>query len=152
MLALFGGSVLAGEVYTWKNPAGMTVFSDRPPVSGTAEVTMLPLPGGRDHVEDANSDDYFSVINQAQRMESARRERAAAVLEQRRVYAEILRARNEARQAAAAQYRSADVEQCAGCAIRTPLFPYRPGWPPAVWLPQPAPPVVQPPSYGRFHQ
>jgi hypothetical protein len=99
---LFAGSVLlllpgfpawGGTVYSWTDAGGVTHFSESPPDDPRIESTVMdiePAPA----VESPGADDYYSVANQAARMEARR-------LEQERRRAEILTAEAEARRAEA---------------------------------------------------
>lgn len=92
LLLLFISPALAGPVYRWIDAGGITHFSETPPVDTAATVQVLELPPPPPYNPD---DDYYSVANQAARMEAAR-------LERDRVHAEQLRAEAALRQAQAA--------------------------------------------------
>jgi hypothetical protein len=107
--ALPGSS--AGPVYTWMDDSGITWFSDTPPTDESINVGMievLPLPVAGNPVEA----DFYSVVNQAKRMEIQR-------LLAEKLKAERLQAEAEANQARAE-----------ASAARQPTIVYddRPGW------------------------
>lgn len=83
----------AAQVYTWTDSEGVTHYSQRPPRDAAVEPSAMEMPtapAGR-AVQD---DDYFSVIRQAERMETRR-------LENERLRAERLKAEAEAKKARA---------------------------------------------------
>ncbi len=83
----------AGPVYTWVDPAGITHFSELPP-PGQLEAMQLNLPPYP--AATGPYDDYYSVINQAARMEAQRLERERLEAQRRQLEAETLRAQAEA--------------------------------------------------------
>lgn len=85
---------LAGAVYTWVDPDGVTHFSETPPPYPGVPARMIelaPLPP-----PPAEHDDYYSVIRQAERMEKRRLENEKLEAERLRAEAEARRARIEA--------------------------------------------------------
>lgn len=87
-LFLWSGLAQADPVYTWIDSAGTTHFSQTPPEDPSTEIRVLELPPPGPYAPAA--DDYYSVANQAARMEA------------RRLEAEKLRAETEALRAQAA--------------------------------------------------
>jgi hypothetical protein len=83
----------AGPVYTWTDPAGITHFSELPP-PGQNEAIQLDLPPYP--AATGPYGDYYSVINQAARMEAQRLERERLEAQRRQLEAETLRAQAEA--------------------------------------------------------
>lgn len=106
ILLLAVSTAAAGEIYTWVDAGGVTHFSETAPLdpaSGAAQVELDPAPAARPQT----ADDYYSVINQAARMqarrlasEKLRAERLQAEAEARRARAQELAAQEAARQAA----------------------------------------------------
>ena len=79
-----------GAVYQWVDTQGVTHFSETPPAATGVEVTRIEL----DPAPAAGfSDDYFSVVNQAMRMERRRLEAEAARTEHLQAQAAADRAR-----------------------------------------------------------
>ncbi|MGI9301477.1 MAG: DUF4124 domain-containing protein [Gammaproteobacteria bacterium] len=75
-------SATAGEVFMWTDKWGVTHFSQTPPVEGTPGVhahELGPLPPAVSPEED-----YFSIINQANRLEDRRLARQKARDDHRR--------------------------------------------------------------------
>ena len=69
---LLVGAAAAETVYRWTDERGEVHFSDRPPATGAPsaeQVEVAPAPAG------AGGDDYYSVVNQARRLEEQRLER-----------------------------------------------------------------------------
>jgi hypothetical protein len=83
----------AGVVYTWVDDNGVTYFSDTPPTDESISVVLIedltPPATGM-----AMDEDYYSVVNQARRMETQR-------LLSEKLMAERLQAEAEANQARA---------------------------------------------------
>lgn len=124
-------TAVAQPVYRWTDASGEVHFSDRPPAGAVQhpleQVEVAPLPAA------PQTDDYYSVVNQARRMEEQRleRERQAAEIE-------VLQ-----RQAAPPEpvqpARPADQGVSHGIWIAPPVYwgpgtwpghrpPHRPGW------------------------
>lgn len=86
----------AGQAYTWVDGQGVTHFSDTPP-AGRADARAVelessrPLPAGLDI-------DYYSIPNQARRLERSR-------LEMERARAEKLEVRSALRNASSGRYQ-----------------------------------------------
>jgi len=112
----------SAPVYTWTDADGITHFSEAPPADDQLEHTVRniePAPVAGTPV----GDDYYSVANQAARMEARR-------LERERIRAETLRAEAEARRAdaaaaATAREQAAEQVQDRGTGFY-PLYPYYP--------------------------
>jgi hypothetical protein len=71
-LAMLVVTAEAGTVYRWTDASGAVHFSDQPPPEGAgpaAEVDLAPAPAGP-----AAGSDYYSITNQARRMEQQRLE------------------------------------------------------------------------------
>jgi hypothetical protein len=85
----------AGSVYTWMDDSGVTWFSDTPPAYESISVGLIedlpPPPAGM-----PVDGDYYSVVNQARRMETRRLLSEKLVAERLQAEAEADRARAEA--------------------------------------------------------
>lgn len=95
LLSLGTAAVLAGPVFTWVDPDGVTHFSESPPENTAIkarqiEVEPVPVVGGG-----GEEDNYYSVVRQLERMQKRR-------LENERAQTERLQAETAARQAEAA--------------------------------------------------
>jgi len=121
LLFLLIPAAWAVRVYSWTDTAGITHFSETPPDDAPygftvrdlepAPVAGIPAP-----------DDYYSVVNQAARMEARR-------LEMERQRLDILRAEAQARQAeadAAAVREQAAGEDASRSDGYIPLYPWYP--------------------------
>lgn len=121
LLLLTGSAAWAGNVYSWTDADGVTHFSETPPGQAGIESTVRELEAAP-AVTLPSADDYYSVANQAARMEARR-------LEQARQRAEILRAEAEARradaEAEAARREETATEPEAGTRY-LPLYPWNP--------------------------
>ncbi len=122
LLCLVLPPLAAGPVYSWVDPAGITHFSELPPPPGTGGMMQLELPPYPPVTRP--QDDYWSVINQAARMQAQRLERERLEAERRHAEAEAWRAQAEA--------------QAAGeSAAPYPIPAYIPWYPAPVWHPHP---------------
>jgi len=114
----------SARVYSWTDAEGIIHFSETPPDDIQLEVTVReiePAPA----TDAPGGDDYYSVANQAARMQARR-------LEMERIRAEILKAEAEARQAnadAAAAARAQAAEPAEDHTSRYyPLYPWYPSY------------------------
>jgi hypothetical protein len=85
----------AAQVYTWVDAVGVTHFSETPPpnpATGTQLVNIQPSPTSAD----APVEDFYSVINQAERMEKSRLAKEKLAAEKKQADAEASKARAEA--------------------------------------------------------
>ena len=88
-------TVCANEVYSWVDEQGTTHFSEVQPDNQShpaEQIDLLPPPKSGN----SEKDDYYSVINQANRMETRRLENEKLEAERRRAEAEAKRAAAEA--------------------------------------------------------
>jgi hypothetical protein len=85
----------AAPMFTWVDARGVTYFSDTPPADESISVRLIevlpPPPAGM-----PVDDDFYSVINQAQRMEARRLLSEKLIAERLQAEAEAERARAEA--------------------------------------------------------
>lgn len=88
---------LAGVVYSWVDPHGVTHFSETPPPDPAIQPAMIELRPPPSPPPDY--DDYYSVIRQAERMERRRLENDKLEAERQLAEAEAMRARIEAQAA-----------------------------------------------------
>ena len=72
-----------GSVYRWQDAQGQVHFSDQPPADPAAPVETYLLPKRSPASSDPEGD-YYSVENQARRLEAERLKREAARLEKER--------------------------------------------------------------------
>ena len=98
ILLLLPAVATAGAVYTWTDDDGVTHFSETPPEDVTIETRRIEI-DTPPAVQSPVTDDHFSVINQAQRMQQSRRENERARTERLQAEAEARRAAAEARAA-----------------------------------------------------
>ena len=87
-LVPLGGN--AAELFKWRDADGVTHYSDDPPPASVTEFKSLEFPdssvSGPQTSPGASADaDYFSVINQAKRMEASRLERERLRLEKEKL-------------------------------------------------------------------
>lgn len=94
LLTIFCLSAVTAEtVYKWTDASGITHFSQNPPAQDPMIVEIIefdaltPPPQG--------TDDYYSVVNQARRMEAARRKREQENLDRRLAIKEAQQAEQE---------------------------------------------------------
>ena len=97
-LLLVIATPLAGatRIFTWVDDAGVTHFSETPPPTDRIDSRSIDLeiPAPRGPYQ--AGDDFYSVINQAARMESRRLENEKLAAEKRQAIAEANKARAEA--------------------------------------------------------
>ena len=98
-------TALAGVVYSWVDPHGVTHFSETPPPDPGVQPAMIEL---RPQPPPSDYDDYYSVIRQAERMERRRLENEKLEAERLQAEAEAMRARIEAQAAMQAPDTNAD--------------------------------------------
>ncbi len=87
----------AGQAYTWVDENGTTHFSEAPPHDKTISaegINLLPAPS----TGNIAGDDFYSVANQADRMERTRLENEKLIAERLQAEAEAKKARAEATQ------------------------------------------------------
>ena len=86
----------ASQVFTWVDDTGVTHFSETPPVDAPEDSRLIDLdtPAPRGPV--TTGDDFYSVVNQARRMEIRRLENEKLAAEKKQAYAEARKARAEA--------------------------------------------------------
>lgn len=110
ILLLAFSQLAAGEVFTWIDAGGVTHFSEAPPAnvaSGVARVRLPPVQAG---ILDTRAD-YYSVINQAARMEARRIERERLRAERLAAEAAVRKARAEELAALETARRAASLEE-----------------------------------------
>ena len=109
----------AGQAYTWVDENGTTHFSEAPPhdeAIRAEEIELLPAPS----TGNIAGDDFYSVANQADRMERKR-------LENEKLIAERLQAEAEARKASAEATQQTRYQQNIQDDTRYyPAYPYYP--------------------------
>jgi hypothetical protein len=124
LLTLSVSFASAAQVYTWVDDSGVTHFSETPPAEHAAAAQLIdiaPAPAGADSA----GDDFYSVINQAERMEARRLESEKLDAEKKQADAEASRARAEAAAIQQGSYNNSTADD-----IRYypayPAYPYYP--------------------------
>jgi len=124
----------ATQVYRWVDDSGVTHFSETPPAENAADIQVIdiaPTPAPASGNASAEDDDFYSVVNQAKRMEARRLENERLAAEKEQARAEASRARAEA--AAIQQGPSTD---SADNSVRYyPVYPYYPRYGHHPWKP-----------------
>jgi len=116
-------SAISEPVFTWVDQEGVTHFSESPPEDASIQPTQLEVLPPTDAGSVA-TDNYYSVANQAERMEARRLERLEAAAERFRAEADAIRAANEARTAE----QTADNNDTGNTYYYPlPRYPYTPG-------------------------
>ena len=119
----------AEQVYTWVDENGTTHFSEAPPndeAISAEQINLLPAPSAGNIV----GDDFYSVANQADRMERTRLENEKLTAERLQAEAEARKASAEARAAQQTTYQKNTQDD----ARYYPAYPYylnygrRPGY------------------------
>lgn len=99
-----------GEIFTWVDASGITHFSEQPPENAPGEVFRLELPPAPPF-RPYPADDYYSVINQAARMETRRLQNEKLRAERLQAEAEARRARAEEQAALETAHRTTSEEE-----------------------------------------
>lgn len=120
LLLLQTGLVWATSVYTWVDKNGATHFSDSPPPNESIEAGQIELEEAPLIAKDLPPD-YFSVINQAERMETRRLEYERIRTE--RLKAETAAARMQAEISAARERKYRQTFEVDNQRF-VPLYPY----------------------------
>jgi hypothetical protein len=113
----------AGQVYTWVDENGTTHFSEAPPDNeaiSTEQINLQPAPSAGIIA----GDDFYSVANQADRMERTRLENEKLTAERLQAEAEANRARAEARATQQIQYQGSSQDD----ARYYPAYSYYPNY------------------------
>ena len=92
----------AAQVYTWVDGSGVTHFSETPPAERAADTQLIDITPTEAPASNVDND-FYSVVNQADRMETRRLENEKLAAEKKQASAEASKARAEA---AAIQQRS----------------------------------------------
>ena len=138
----------AGQVYTWVDDDGVTHFSETPPANAATDtqlIDILPTPA----TTGALDEDFYSVIKQAERMESRRLENEKLAAEKKKADAEASKARAEATAIQQGPYN----DSASFNARYYPVYPYypryghHPGGPGHGYRPKPVHPIY--PGYSR---
>ena len=113
----------AEQVYTWIDEYGTTHFSQDPPndeATSAEQINLQPAPSAGIIA----GDDFYSVANQADRMERTRLENEKLTAERLQAEAEANRARAEARATQQIQYQGSSQDD----ARYYPAYPYYRGY------------------------
>ena len=73
-------AAMAGQIYKWTDPEGLTHYSEVPPVVIDESVNTLAIDLSG-YLGNAGNDDYYSVVNQVKRMEESRHKKERLRLE-----------------------------------------------------------------------
>jgi hypothetical protein len=142
-----GQAAQAGEAYTWTDEDGTTHFSEAPPgdpVHSAETVELLPPTETK-----PTGDDYYSVINQANRMQQRRLESERLEAERKQAEAEAMKARAEAealRDMPQQDHTPAEPRYYPGY----PLYGYRPAY--GYYLPGHRYRGLRPPRHKHSHR
>lgn len=110
----------AEQVYTWVDDSGTTHFSETPPQESAAEAQLIEvLPTSGATPGNVADDGFYSVINQAERMQTRRLKNEKLVAEKKQAEAEASKARAEAQAALQNAYNNEPV-------TNYPAYPYYP--------------------------
>jgi len=110
----------AEQVYTWIDASGTTHFSEAPPLEATIGARLIEvLPASGAAPGNVTDDGFYSVINQAERMQTRRLENEKLAAERKRADAEASKARAEAQAALQGSYNNDDGRYY-------PVYPYYP--------------------------
>jgi hypothetical protein len=110
LLTLPVSATCAEQVYTWVDDSGTTHFSEAPPPDSTFVTQLLEvLPASGAAPSNAPDDGFYSVINQAERMQTRRLENEKLTAERKQADAEASKARAEAQAALQDSYYNDDV-------------------------------------------
>ena len=104
VLLLAAPAVGSAQVYTWIDNNGITNFSESPPVDDSISIEQienLPPPSAGNTTDE----NFYSVVNQANRMEARRLENMKIIAERQQAEAETKRAIAEARAAKQSAYQ-----------------------------------------------
>ena len=113
----------AEQVYTWVDESGTTHFSEAPPndeAISAEQINLQPAPSAGNIA----GDDFYSVANQADRMERTRLENEKLTAERLQAEAEARKASAEARAAQQIQYQGSSQDD----ARYYPAYSYYPGY------------------------
>ena len=151
LFTLTAAFACAEPVYTWVDDEGVTHFSETPPPAPAADTRFLDLEVTPPPASpNAEGDDFYSVINQAKRMETRRLESEKLAAEKKKAEAEARKARAEA----AAIQRGADNYSASETTRYYPVYPYYPRYRHHPWRPghghRPPGHGHRPPGHPRY--
>lgn len=126
LLTLLLSVANAAQVYTWKDSEGVTHYSQKPPRDAAVEPSAIEVPTAPAE-RATRDDDYFSVIRQAERMETRRLENERLRAERLKAEAEAKKARAEA-WAASQPYMPSDSWDSNRYIPAAPIYGYQPGF------------------------
>jgi hypothetical protein len=121
LLTLSASFAGAAQVYTWVDDSGVTHFSETPPAAQVSETQLIEITPSATPASVAD-DDFYSVVNQADRMEARRLENEKLAAEKKQANAEASKARAEA----AAIQQGAYNDNVSDSSRYYPAYPYYP--------------------------
>ena len=121
LLTLSASFAGAAQVYTWVDDSGVTHFSETPPAVQVSETQLIEITPSATPASVAD-DDFYSVVNQADRMEARRLENEKLAAEKKRTEAEARKTRAEA----AAIQQGAYTDSVSDNRRYYPAYPYYP--------------------------
>jgi len=121
-------AISAAQVYTWVDDSGTTHFSEAPPLEPATDTSLVEvLPASGAAPGDGIDDGFYSVINQAERMQTRRLENEKLAAEKKLAEAQASKARAEAQ----AALQNADSDDNTSYYPAYPYYPrygYRHPW------------------------
>lgn len=110
----------AEHVYTWVDDSGTTHFSEAPPLEPATDASLIEvLPASGAAPGNVTDDGFYSVINQAERMQTRRLENEKLAAEKKLAEAKASKARAEAQAALQGSYNDDNITYY-------PAYPYYP--------------------------
>ena len=120
-LALSTAVACAVEIYTWVDDSGVTHFSETPPAADASDTQIIDI-APTATPEGVMDDEFYSVVNQAERMEARRLQNEKLAADKKQAAA----AADKARAEAAAIQQGQDNESVDNDSYYYPAYPYYP--------------------------
>jgi hypothetical protein len=120
IIFLFVSANSAEQAYTWVDDTGTTHFSETPPPESATAATLIEvLPASGAAPGGVTDNGFYSVINQAERMQTRRLEKEKLTAEKKLAEAQARKARAEAQAAQQDSYTNDGISYY-------PAYPYYP--------------------------